>query len=583
VTDFDLDRETIARVREAADAVEVVSEHVRLKRRGRTFEGLCPFHDEKTPSFSVDPEKGLYYCFGCHAGGDVFRFVMEIERLPFPEAVENLARRFGVQLPARSPELRRRRERSEAMRALLDEAQRWYVGSLASAAGANARRELERRGFGPETWTDYGFGWAPDDWRSLLDDLQRRHPEGALVEAGLAIRPETGSRAYDRFRSRITFPICSGDGKLIAFGGRILGDGEPKYLNSPEGPLFSKRSTLFCLDRARRSIGDRGEALVVEGYFDCLSLHRVGVTWAVATLGTALTAEHARLLRRRLGTEGRVVLCYDADAAGRRAAASGARVVLEAGLRVAVLVLPAGSDPDDVVREGGAEAMTALLEQPTSLVDFLVSDLPEDRIQRRRVAAEIAGIVGAAQDPHTRDELFFELSRQLGFSQDVLRDLARTGRRTGDATARSTGDQALPSGEAMLVRIVVEASPEWRRSVAQHVDPSLQTDPRVQRLLMILRDDLEAGAADDLLAHLNQREVDDELQLLVAEVMNRPAPELSDDAIRRQLTMLLREQARTESTRLNEAIRQAEDDGNLAALAELQRRKAALRTRQTQL
>jgi DNA primase len=227
--------------------------------------------------------------------------------------------------------------------------------------GLQAQVELERRGFAKASWRSFGFGFAPDEWRGLLDHLTRRHPEGALVEAGLAVRPDSGTSPYDRFRNRLTFPIRSGDGALIAFGGRVLGDGEPKYLNSPETQIFRKRSTLFCLDLARRPIADLARVLVVEGYFDCLSLHRVGIGNAVATLGTALTSDHARLLKRRLGPDGIALLCYDADNAGRRAAATGAQVLLEAGVEVAVVVLPAGEDPDDVIRERGVEAFCSAI------------------------------------------------------------------------------------------------------------------------------------------------------------------------------------------------------------------------------
>ena len=348
--DADLNPQVIAQVRDATDLVEVVGDHVKLKKRGRKYEGLCPFHEEKTPSFSIDPDKGLYYCFGCHQGGDAINFIMQLERLSFPEAVERLARQFGVHLPPASPGARRRRQTSDRLRTVLEEAQHWFSEQLEAPAGAGARSELERRGYGKETWRDFGFGYAPDDWRQLLEHLSRRHPEGVIVEAGLAVQPDSGKNPYDRFRDRLTFPVRDSEGRLIAFGGRILGDGEPKYLNSPESPLFHKRSTLFCLDRARRAIADESEAVVVEGYFDCLSLHLVGITHVVATLGTALTSDHARLLRRRVGAEGRVVLCYDADTAGRRAAATGARVLLEAGVAVAVVGLPPGTDPDDVVR-----------------------------------------------------------------------------------------------------------------------------------------------------------------------------------------------------------------------------------------
>ncbi len=232
MTDFDLGPEVIARVREASDVVSVISDQVRLKRRGRTWEGLCPFHEEKTPSFTIDAEKGLYHCFGCHAGGDVFNFVMAQQNFNFPEAVEYLARRFGVDLPARSPGAQKRRRDEERQRSILEEAQRWFVDQLSSAGGAEAARELERRGFPKSSWASFGFGWAPDEWRGLVESLRARHPEGVLANAGLIVQPESGKSPYDRFRKRLMFPIRSGDGRLVAFGGRILGGGEPKSPNS---------------------------------------------------------------------------------------------------------------------------------------------------------------------------------------------------------------------------------------------------------------------------------------------------------------------------------------------------------------
>jgi DNA primase len=585
--DADLNPQVIAQVREATDLVEVVGDHVKLVKRGRKYEGLCPFHDEKTPSFSIDPEKGLFYCFGCHQGGDAIGFVMQLERLTFPEAVERLARRFGVQLPAASPEARRLRQSSDRLRTILEEAQHWFVGQLDSAAGSAARAELERRGYVRSSWHDFGFGYAPNDWRQLLEHLTRRHPEGVVLEAGLAVRPDSGGNPYDRFRHRLTFPVRDGEGRLIAFGGRILGDGEPKYLNSPESALFHKRATLFCLDRARRAIADRAEAVVVEGYFDCFSLHRVGIENVVATLGTALTPDHARLLRRRVGADGRVVMCYDADAAGRRAAAVGARVLLEAGVRVAVVGLPPGTDPDDVVRERGAEAMRELLGAPSSLVEFLVNELPEERAARQREAAELAGLVGAARDPHLRDELFTELTQRVGFSQDVLRDLARR-LSGGHAVQRATSVRSsLAAGELLLARIVLDGGSRWRTVIAREVEPALRGDPRLGRLIESLRRFLVDEADDDdgaaFVRWLQRSTSDEELMALVAEVSAATAPELSEDAVRWQLNRVLLEQWRAEARQLTAAIRRADDGGDLERVAQLQRELSDLRLRQPEL
>lgn len=582
MVDADLNPQVIAQVRDATDLVEVAGDHVKLKRRGRKYEGLCPFHEEKTPSFSIDPEKGLYYCFGCHAGGDAIRFVMELERLSFPEAVERLARRFGVHLPPASPEARRRRKSADRLRGILEEAQHWFVSQLEAPAGSAARQELERRGYDRSTWGDFGFGAAPDDWRLLLEHLSRRHPEGAIIEAGLAVQPESGRRPYDRFRGRLTFPVRDSEGRLIAFGGRILGDGEPKYLNSPESPLFRKRSTLFCLDRARRAIADRAEAVVVEGYFDCFALHLVGITNVVATLGTALTSEHAVLLRRRVGADGRVVLCYDADPAGRRAAAAGARVLLEAGVAVAVVGLPPGTDPDDVVRNDGAETAREMLANPSSLVDFLVEDLPQERAARQRAAAELAVLVGAARDPYLRDELFLELAQRIGFSAGVLRDLARRmGRGRPTPTPTSDTRSTMAAGELLLARVIVDGDDRWRRIIAREVDPGERADPRLAELVRALRDyDREvAPGGQDFVRWLQDRTDGESLVLLAAEVAAVGGPELTDETVRIQLERTLIEQWKAQAGRLTAAIRRAEEAGDDQRVAELSVEKTRLRSK----
>jgi DNA primase len=577
MADVDLSRDVVDRVREAADIVEVVGDHVRLKRRGRTYEGLCPFHEEKTPSFSVDPAKGLYYCFGCHQGGDIFKFIMQAERLAFPEAVERLARRYGVKLPPRSPEAQRRQQQADRIRSLLEEAQSFFVSQLNEAHAGGARRELERRGFDQAGWSDFGFGWAPDDWRTLSDHLGRRHPEGALLSAGLTVRPDSGKSPYDRFRNRITFPIRAADGRLVAFGGRILGDGEPKYLNSPESQVFQKRSTLFCLDRASRPATDTGVLLVVEGYFDCLSLHRVGIANVVATLGTALTLEHARVLRRRLGHEGRVVLCYDADAAGRRAAITGTRVLLEAGVDVAILALPAGTDPDDIVREGGAEPFRKLLARPQPILDFLLADLPQNPDDRRRKGMEFATLVCAAADAAVRQNLVEELARRLYLRPREIEERGRP-RQMGAPSKRVVGRESAPPGERHLARILIEGSGKWRARIVDLVRAELITDDRVRRLLEaaaeMVDDESPTGEAVD---ELLRRCSDEGVSRFVAELCNSHWPELTDQSIKVQLRTIAEQQSRELAKRLAPMIRSAEERGDHAELDRLLAEKARLR------
>jgi len=578
VSNLDLGPASVARVREAADIVDVVSDHVSLKRRGSRWIGLCPFHQEKTPSFSVDPERGLYYCFGCHAGGDVIRFVMELESLSFPEAVESLARRFGVTLPDATPGARARRDSGERIRGILAEAQAWFQERLASPAGSAARAELERRGFGRESWAEFGFGYAPDAWRELLEHLSSRHPEGAILEAGLAVAGDRGN-PYDRFRHRITFPIHGNDGRIIAFGGRALGDTEPKYLNSPEGVLFHKRSTLFMLHRARRAMSDAGHALVVEGYFDCLSLHRAGFTQAVATLGTALTTDHARILRRLAPM---VLLCYDADSAGRRAAATGAGILLEAGLEVAVIAMEPGQDPDDVIREGGEDAFRQLLERPVQLIDFLCAELPDDPATRQRAGIEIAPLIGGARDPVTRLQLMERLARHLDLPVEAVREYARRRhpRQQGPpAFGRppATTQPSIPSGERELLRILIECEPELRRSVLGWLRPELLESPEARSLVRAIAERAADAPAGRAIQTLLEDAVDPTLSPLIAEICLSEKPDLTESGIRAQLRLLFARQIRLAARRLQREIEAAEARGDMDEMQRLQAEKMALR------
>jgi DNA primase len=407
--------------------------------------------------------------------------------------------------------------------------------------------------------------------------MKRRHPEGAMVESGLAIRPDSGTSPYDRFRNRLTFPIRSGDGALIAFGGRQLGDGEPKYLNSPESALFRKRSTLFCLDRARRSLADKGRVLVVEGYFDCLSLHRIGLENVVATLGTALTPDHARLLKRRLGPDGLALLCYDADSAGRRAAASGAGVLLEAGVDVAITVLPPGMDPDDVIRERGEEVIRELIEKPTSLLEFLLADLPPDPAARRRSGLELAPLVCSASDPAVRQNLIEELARQLYLRPREIEEHGDKGRR-GTNVAAAVERSPMPPGERELARILLDCSNEWRKKILGIVHVEYIQDPRVRRLLEDTDSIVMGGdSADDFVGELLRHCTDPDASTLVAELCTSPMPEITDDSIRVQLKILLQRQAREGSQRLEPLIAAAEKRGDHAEVDRLLAEKTRLR------
>ena len=366
----------IEEIRSRADIVEIVSAQVLLKRSGKNHKGLCPFHSEKTPSFTVSPDKQIYHCFGCGAGGNVFKFLMEVEDLPFLDVVRKLADRTGVALPApKSGKLDPASRERELLLGVNRKAAAYFSRLLNDGEGGRAAREyLKSRNFGDETLlADYAIGWAAPGWRGLLVDLQDQGKcaRKDIARAGLIKQKDGDSEGnyYDRFRGRIIFPLKDIHGNLIGFAGRVLGDEEPKYLNSPETPLYIKGKHLYGLNRAREAIRKENRVLIVEGYFDQMRAHQHGIRNSVATCGTSLTSAQARLLRNHCD---RVTLIFDGDSAGESAAKRGFEVLLEQGLSVDVLTLPAGHDPDSYIGEVGSEKFLQELKNATPFVESYI-------------------------------------------------------------------------------------------------------------------------------------------------------------------------------------------------------------------
>ncbi len=369
----------------------VLAPSVKLIKAGREFKACCPFHNEKTPSFTVNDEKGFYHCFGCGAHGDAIRFLTDHRGLPFMDAVKELAGKAGMELPAPDPRERARQQRSAGLHEVMAEAQRWFAAQLGGIEGSAARSYLEGRGINAAQVERFGIGYAPDargKLKAALDQLG----EELLVESGMLIRPEEPKRSsYDRFRGRVMFPVRDARGRVIAFGGRILGEGEPKYLNSPDTPLFDKGRTLYNIDHAGPASRQARRLIVVEGYMDVIALDRVGIAEVVAPNGTAVTEAQ---LERMWRLDGQPICCFDGDAAGQKAAVRAAMRALphlgpERTLRF--VALPPGRDPDDLVRSGGRQAVEELFERPEPLVDrlwrheleSLPLDTPEARAGRR--------------------------------------------------------------------------------------------------------------------------------------------------------------------------------------------------------
>jgi len=457
--------ETLQAIRDRISLVEVVSAYVSLKRAGRNHIGLCPFHGEKTPSFTVSDERGLYHCFGCGESGTVFTFLMKIERLEFLDAVTQLAKRAGVALPERGEDdpAARRREQLYAANAC---AERFFRETLASAVGAAARSYLADRGLTRDTIMRYGLGFAPAAGTALASYLsaQRVAPELAR-QAGLLGRTDDG-RVYDRFRGRVMFPIRDRRGRTIAFGGRTLGTDQPKYLNSPETPLFRKGEGVYGAAEARDAIRTADRVVLVEGYMDALVLVQEGIPYTVATLGTALTAAQLRLLRPLGGEQLAVYVFFDGDRAGRQAALRAFGVCAEAGVWARAAFLPEGFDPDSYTRQHGAAATVALLDAAPTLVDFYFdSRLPPGASlpQRTRVADDVRRILA-----QVRDDLQFELlarqaAARLGLSESVFRRGQAT---VGASPARAVPAAAVPSTWPAEERLLIELMAS-DRAVAQ--------------------------------------------------------------------------------------------------------------------
>lgn len=420
--------EILDEIRRRSDITEIIGRYVNLRPQGRNLAGCCPFHDDRTPSFSVSPEKQVFYCFGCQVSGDVFEFVMKKEGMEFGEAVVALARETGVKLPERrlSPtEARRQRKRDDVLGAL-SEAAKFYRRLLEDWPGAEAaRRYVEGRGVSEDMRQRFGLGYAPGGNRILRTLLSRGIGERALLDAGLV--GEGSSGLYDRFRDRVIFPIHDEQGRVIAFGGRAMGDAGPKYLNSPETVVFNKRHVWFALDLARPAIRETNQALVMEGYMDVLTAHQFGFTNAVASLGTSLSQEQARALSRHARE---VIIAYDADAAGATAALRGIELFRQAGCSIRVARVPEGKDPDGFLRSRGEDAFRRILAEAVPLVEFVFDQAAAGRdlstVEGKSAVVEAllphlaAEKSAVALDTHIR-----RLAPRLEVSEDALRQELR--------------------------------------------------------------------------------------------------------------------------------------------------------------
>jgi DNA primase len=595
-------------IRSRLDIVELVGQFVNLKRAGQHWKGLCPFHPEKTPSFTVNPKRGIFHCFGCGAGGDAFGFLMRHDRLGFPEAVRAVAERVGVELPDR-----RELEADgtfEALRRIMALAHEFYSRSLWQPEGARGRDYLARRGVDPDIARRFGLGYAPEGWNALLGAMaaQSIAPE-QLAQAGLVLPRQTGSGFYDRFRGRLLFPIRDEQGRVIAFGGRALAGEEPKYLNSPETPLYVKGQTLYALDVARAGMRERRRAIIVEGYLDCLMAHQHGFGETVAALGTAFTEAQLRLLRRHVDE---VVALFDADAAGQKASGRLEEMLTDTMdiqnlgwsvtrtgeferpgyFSIKVAILPEGHDPDSLLRAEGTDALTARLEAARPLLavvlDRVLSEEDLATARGRATAhARVALLLSKVASAEEATALSREAARQLGvdatqlwIEAQQLQGARARGRRFERPVDRApaTGTLAPPNlAERDLLALLLHVE-DARTELLPILEDTDVANPALRALLSALR--RASGPPESLMSQLDS---EDERGLLAALLVEEREWDHAHNQVLelRKRYHIRRRRERVRQVRETIARAQATGDPALprleAELRELQREAEAVR------
>jgi DNA primase len=492
----------IAEIRERTDIVALIGDYVRLKKTGASYKGLCPFHDEKTPSFHVMPDRHFFHCFGCHASGDVIRFYMQVEALTFPEACDRLAERAGVEIPRiDSAEARRERverEKRETRYAIMDEAAGFYLRALDGGEGAELAREaIDARAVTAETAQTFRLGYAPDAWDSLVGFLESRRIDLREAEAlGLVVSRKSGSGYYDRFRHRLMFPIADLHGRIVAFSGRALpprtrvddGAEKPaKYINSPESPVYKKGEILYGLFEGRLDARRRGELLVCEGNFDVLALHQAGLRNSVAPMGTAFTEAHARLIRRFAD---RAALLFDGDAAGLKAVSAAHPMLAKVGVAARVVAMPQGDDPDSFLRREGVSALESKLAAAPGVIDFLVDGAArqagDDPSARSRAIASLAPVLACIDSPVERQLYEERVARRFGIRDigAVRRELRRGAQSSAWSERRERSEEAPAPRPPPYKPPAIEA--EVVGMILDH--PALLTEPEAEIVPNLLTD-----------------------------------------------------------------------------------------------
>jgi len=564
----------VERVRSGVDIVELISERVSLKKRGANYLGLCPFHNEKTPSFTVSPAKQIFHCFGCGAGGDAVGFLIRHDNFTFPEAVRRLAERAGIEIPESTPGVGRsgKGEYEATLKANLEAAEFYSDCLHKSKEGEKARAYLKKRGITDEVAREHVLGYSPSGWDGLLGRLGKKGiaPESA-EKSGLAVKRSTGQGHYDRFRDRLMFPIKDVRGRVIGFGGRTMGDDEPKYLNSPETALFKKGDTLYLIDTAAEPIRKKGYAVIVEGYMDAIACHRAGVSNAVATLGTALTPGHLRLLGRYAK---KVMLVFDSDAAGLKAAERSLEVFLGTEMTAKVALLPQGDDPDSLFKREGAAGLTERLKASEGLMDFVIRRVSSgaNAIEEKVAAASaLTGILARVTNGVERSHYIKRSAEVLGVPESAL--VEELNKKLGRTVAGRPGKQAFAAAsrlEEELLHLAIRY-PEVAVEAVGELGPDDFSDAKLRAIAAKLFEMVEAEGEVNVPRLLDTLKEQAEKEMLLA--LSVRGGEYDDPAAsaRGSVARLLKGRVDRRLAELSRQMKEAEENKDLDLLNKLQK------------
>ncbi|HEX2261974.1 MAG TPA: DNA primase [Candidatus Binatia bacterium] len=559
-------QEKIIEIRDRASIVEVISDYVTLRRVGRNFTGLCPFHAEKSPSFTVSEEKAIFHCFGCRAGGSVFQFLMQYDHLTFPEAVERVASRYGIEVERQSAKNGEVGERESLYRINERAAANYHKILFGHPAGRRALDYLKSRKVNEELARRFLVGYAPPTGSGLLDVLRKEQlPVKDALRLGL-IGQRSEQQFHEKFFGRLMFPIINAGGKVVGFGGRVLDGGLPKYINSSESPLFRKGSTLYGLYQAKEGIRRADRVVVVEGYLDVIALHQFGLSSAVATLGTALTPDHVRLLGRYTQN---IVALFDGDDAGRKAAARSFEIFVETGLLGRAAFLPAGEDPDTYVHRHGPDALEKILEQAIPLADYYFSWLKQrfgmSLEGKSQIANEVSRLLAKLSNPFEVDLLVQRAVDTLGIREELLRRSAPpSGYRPGaKTTVQASSEKTPPSrddiAEQSLVSLMLRGS-NALRSVEKEREVRQWLSPKWRDIVDLILAEWQEQGKVDVFRVAQKVDPDSAGQITALALQGESIPEIECDRMAADcFSHLRRKYLRTLERNLRVAIRAAEE------------------------